>query len=466
MNLLLIKLINPDRCFIPMRKIFGTDGIRGKANVYPMTGELAFRLGQAAAVKFQNHHEKRIKVIIGKDTRQSGYIFEYALTAGLCSMGVDVYLVGPMPTPAVAHLVRSFAADAGVVISASHNPADDNGIKFFDSQGFKLADEIEHEIEALIENPPSSEHINGTRVGKAYRIDDAGGRYIEFAKGTINNRSLSGLKVVLDCANGAAYKVTPKIFAELGADVEVFGNQPDGVNINRDCGALHPELIRSAVLASGADVGIALDGDADRIIMVDETGTELDGDHIMALCALHMKKNGSLSKDTIVSTVMSNMGFEVAMREHGIKMLRAPVGDRYVIDEMRKGGYNLGGEQSGHIILSDLNSTGDGTVTALQVLSILKEHKRPLSEVRSAFQSYPQVLENVKVKEKVPLEKLPTVQKEIAAAEKELGSAGRVLVRYSGTENKCRVMLEGRDLDQIKGYTQNIVKAIKNSIGE
>jgi phosphoglucosamine mutase len=445
-----------------MRKIFGTDGIRGKANTYPMTGDLAFRLGQAAAAKFQNG--KKAKVIIGKDTRKSGYIFEYALTAGLCSMGCDVYLVGPMPTPAIAHLVRSFAADAGIVISASHNPADDNGIKFFDSQGYKLPDEVEHEIEALIENPLSSEHINGTHVGRAFRIDDASGRYIEFAKGSIDNMSLSGLKIVLDCANGAAYKVAPLIFSELGAEVIVHANKPDGTNINRECGATYPDFVKGLVLANDAHVGIALDGDADRIIMVDELGEVLDGDQIMAICALDMKARGRLAKDTVVATVMSNMGFEKAMQKRGIHVVRAQVGDRYVIEEMRRGGHNLGGEQAGHIILSDYNSTGDGTMTGLSILRIMKSTGKPLSELRKVYSSYPQVLENVTLKERMPIQDAPRVAEAIRNVESALGSDGRVLVRCSGTEPKCRVMVEGLDLDEVRKHVHSITDAIRSEI--
>ncbi len=448
-----------------MRKLFGTDGIRGRSNRYPMTGDIAFRLGQATALKFRND-DHRTKVIIGKDTRLSGYIFEYALTAGLCSMGADVYLVGPMPTPAIAHLTRSFAGDAGIVISASHNPADDNGIKFFDAGGYKLDDGIEHDIEKLVfSDRLSSENINGRHVGKAFRIDDASGRYIEFAKGSVGNCSLKGLKLVLDCANGAAYRVAPLIFSELGAEVIVYGNKPDGLNINSGCGSQCPDMIKKAVLSHRADAGIALDGDADRIIMVDEKGRELDGDHIMGLCALYMKKEKSLRKNTIVATVMSNMGFELAMKEKGIALVRTAVGDRYVIEEMRRDGYNLGGEQAGHIIFSDLNTTGDGTVAGLQVLRIMKQTGKKLSRLGDVFTSFPQVFENVAVSEKKPIGSMPAIKKLVASVEKELGKEGRVIVRYSGTENKCRVMVEGRDADLIKDYADKIAGAIKKEIG-
>jgi phosphoglucosamine mutase len=449
-----------------MRKLFGTDGIRGKANIYPLTGDLAFKLGQAAAIKFKKKN-KKIKVIIGKDTRRSGYIFEYALTSGLCSMGVDVYLVGPAPTPMIAHLVRSFAADFGIVISASHNPAGDNGIKFFDGKGLKLADEVEADIEKSIFSDKMDPSVIKTHdIGRAFKIDDADGRYIEFCKGSINNTTLKGLKIVIDCANGAAYKVAPLILKELGADIIVFGNKPDGININHNCGALYPDILQSAVLGNEADIGIALDGDADRVIMVDDKGQIMDGDAIMALCGTYLKDKGKLSNDTIVGTVMSNMGLEIAMKEKGINFVRTKVGDRYVIEEMIINNYNLGGEQAGHIILSDYNSTGDGTVTALQVLRIMKETKKKLSELNDQFTPYPQILINLKVKEKKSIEKLPSVVKVIKFVEDDLKDKGRVLVRYSGTENKCRVMVEGKDADQIKVNAKLIVTALKKEIGE
>lgn len=444
-----------------MRKLFGTDGIRGKANVYPMTGELAFRLGQAAARVLQRKGE--MKVIIGKDTRRSGYIFEYALTAGLCSMGADVHLVGPMPTPAIAHLVRSFAADAGIVISASHNPAQDNGIKFFDSQGYKLPDKTEEKIEELVLGRElSAEGV--ARVGKAYRIDDAQGRYIEFAKGTIENQSLSGLKVVLDCANGAAYRVAPLILGELGAEVKSFAVKPDGANINKDCGSLNTDILKSAVLGHSADVGMALDGDADRVIMVDEKGLIFDGDHIMAALALDQQSRGLLAKDTVVATVMSNMALERFLSDNGISLVRTQVGDRYIIEEMRRKGYSLGGEQSGHIILAEKNTTGDGTVAALKVLAVMVRCKKKLSELRS-FEPYPQLLVNIPVKAKKPIEKLPSVGKEIRAAEKLLAGRGRVLVRYSGTENKCRVMVEAESGDLAGSAADMIAEKIREEIG-
>jgi phosphoglucosamine mutase len=451
-----------------MRKLFGTDGIRGKSNIFPMTADLALKLGQAAAVVFKRHTNKDrdVKVVIGKDTRKSGYIFEYALTAGLCSMGVDVHLVGPMPTPAISHLTKSFAADFGVVISASHNPADDNGIKFFDREGFKLPDEFEEEIEGIMESGIDTSSITGIAVGRAIRIDDAAGRYIEYTKNSIKNMSLAGLRIVLDCANGAAYKVAPPIFRELGADVIVMNNSPNGLNINKDCGSLHPEVIKQAVKASKADIGIALDGDADRVIMVDESGNDVDGDHIIAMCATDMKRRGKLNQDTVVVTVMTNIGFDIAMKKAGIKVIKAQVGDRYVVDEMRKGNYTLGGEQSGHIIFFSRSTTGDGTLSALQVLALMKYSKKKLSELAKCMTSYPQVLKNIRVKEKKPIESMSNVVKAIADAEKALCDDGRVLVRYSGTENKCRVMIEGKDQAEIEKLAEIIINKIKAEIGE
>jgi phosphoglucosamine mutase len=434
-----------------------------------MTADLALRLGQAAAIVLRKHAkdpEGKVRALIGKDTRKSGYIFEYALTAGLCSMGVDVYLVGPMPTPAISHLTKSFAADFGIVISASHNPADDNGIKFFDKDGFKLPDEIEEEIESLLDSNIDTSAVNGMHVGKAVRIDDAAGRYIEYTKNSIKNMSLAGIKMVLDCANGAAYKVAPLIFRELGAEVIVLNNSPDGLNINEKCGSLHPEVIKEAVKKHKADIGIALDGDADRVIMVDENGDDVDGDHLMAMCALDMKRRGKLKDDTVVVTVMTNIGFDIAMKKAGVKVIKTQVGDRYVVEEMRKGSYSLGGEQSGHIIFFSRSTTGDGTLSALQVLALMKYSGKKLSELAKCMSSYPQVLKNIMVKEKRPIEQIPSVMKMISDAEKHLGTEGRVLVRYSGTENKCRVMIEGKDMAEITFLADSIVSQIKKALGE
>jgi phosphoglucosamine mutase len=449
-----------------MKKIFGTDGVRGKANVHPMTPEMVLQIGKAVAYNLKTKNAKeRYKIVIGKDTRLSGYMIESALTSGICSAGVDVLLVGPMPTPAIAHLTKSLNADAGVVISASHNPAEDNGIKIFSADGYKLPDETEQEIEKLIENGMNSEHINGDKIGKAYRIDDARGRYIEFAKSSIKNMSLRGLTIVLDCANGAAYSVAPKIFSELGAKVIVLNDQPNGLNINLNCGALYPDVIREEVLENNADIGIAFDGDADRVIVCDENGTGVDGDHILAICAVNMKNLGKLKKNTIVATVMSNMGLDEAMREHGINVVKAPVGDRYVIEEMRREGYVLGGEQSGHIIFKEYSTTGDGIITALQLLKIMKTENKKLSELSKIMRTYPQILINVDVREKRDLNTIPTVSEKIKEMKKTLGSSGRILVRYSGTQNICRVMVEGKNEKDVSRIAREIANVIKEELG-
>ena len=448
------------------RKLFGTDGIRGKANIYPMTAEIALKLGQAIAKVLIKENQDAPKVIIGKDTRVSGYIFENALTAGLCSMGVSVYLVGPMPTPAIAHLTKSFAASAGIVISASHNPADDNGIKIFTADGFKLPDDVEQKIEQIVlSNNISTEHITVDKVGKAYRIEDARGRYIEFAKGTINNLSLKGLKIILDCANGAAYKVAPLILKELGAEVIVLNNSPDGLNINSNSGAMHPEAVQKAVKENKADIGIALDGDADRLILVDEKAVIINGDFILAMLALEFSKKQKLKQNTVIATIMSNLGLINLLQKNNINVLQTKVGDRYVIEEMQKSHSNLGGEQSGHIILSDFSTTGDGTIAALQILKIMKEQKKSLSQLASVMQEYPQIMINVPVKQKTPIEELSLVKKKIKEIEKQLAQNGRVLVRYSGTENCCRVMVEGESKQTITHYAQQIAELIKKEIG-
>jgi len=446
------------------RRLFGTDGVRGIANRHPITPELVLRLGKSAAEVFKNG-KKRTKILIGKDTRISGYILETALTSGICSMGVDVLLVGPLPTPAIAHLTKSFGADAGIVISASHNPSEYNGIKFFSGNGFKLPDQKELEMEdVLFSESYSKDHVNGSSIGKAYRIEDAKGRYIEFAKSTVNNSSLSGLKIVLDCANGAAYNVAPTIFSELGAEVVVLNNRPNGLNINSACGTLHIDVIRDAVNAEGADIGMALDGDADRIIMVDEKGEEFDGDCIMALCGLDMKKHNTLKKNTIVATTMSNMGLELFCREKGIGFLRTDVGDRHVIAEMMKGGFSFGGEQSGHMVFMDHITTGDGIITGLQVLNIMKRAGKKLSELR-LFERFPQVLVNTNVKEKKDFSDMPAVSARIRDAQKRLGDNGRLIVRYSGTENIARVMVEGGQEDDVRSMAEGIAGEIEKAIG-
>ncbi|MFH1511594.1 MAG: phosphoglucosamine mutase [Candidatus Woesearchaeota archaeon] len=447
------------------RQYFGTDGIRGIANKHPMTAEMALQIGKAVAHVLRNGKE-RPKIVIGKDTRLSGYMFESALTSGICSMGGDVLLVGPMPTPAIAHLTKSFAADAGIVISASHNPSDHNGIKIFSKDGFKLDDSTEYEIEELLHSEKlRNNNVTGDRIGKARRIDDAKGRYTEFVKASIKNYNLTGLRIVLDCSHGAAYHITPQLLAELGAEVITLCNQPDGLNINRDCGSLHPELIKKSVLENKLDVGIALDGDADRVIMVDEKGNEVDGDHIMAVIALSYKNEGRLKKDTVVATVMTNKGFEIFMEKNGITTVRTKVGDPYVVEEMVRNGYNLGGEQSGHIVLMDHTTAPDATVTALHILKIMKETGKRLSELSSLYKALPQILINENVKEKKEIESMPEVMAAIKEAEAKLADKGRVLVRYSGTENKVRVMVEGEDYGAIKDHAENIMKEIITEIG-
>ncbi|MBU1204749.1 MAG: phosphoglucosamine mutase [Nanoarchaeota archaeon] len=447
-----------------MKKLFGTDGVRGKANIYPMNAETALKLGKAAAAVFMNK-KKRHKIVIGKDTRISCYMIENALTSGILSMGVDVLLVGPMPTPAIAHLTKSFGADAGIVISASHNPAEDNGIKFFDKDGFKLSDEIEEKIEKLVFSDMNVDHITGSLVGRAKRIDDAQGRYIEFAKNSIDNLSLKGLKIILDCANGAAYKVSPLIFEELGAQVITINNSPNGLNINDKCGALYPEQMKKFVIQYDADIGIALDGDADRVIMVDENANEVDGDKIMAFCALDMIRDKKLKDNTIVVTDYSNLGLDKAIKDADGKVIRVMNGDRYVVEEMRKYNYNLGGEQSGHIIFLDYTTTGDGTISALQVLRIMKKTGKKLSELARCITKFPQVMVNVNVKKRIDFEKMPKVMEKINKAKKKLKDNGRVIVRYSGTQNIARIMVEGINEKEIKKYTKEIADEIKKQTG-
>ena len=448
-------------------KLFGTDGVRGVANVFPMTAEIAMQLGRALAYMIRNG-EHRHRVIIGKDTRLSGYMIEQALASGIMSMGVDVLLVGPMPTPAVAHLTHSMRADAGAVISASHNPYQDNGIKFFWRDGFKLPDETENKIEQLIfEKSLDSLRPTATAIGGAVRLDDAQGRYISRVKSTFPSElTLEGLKLVVDCANGAAYRVAPTVLEELGAKVIELGVEPDGKNINEKCGALHPEALQKAVLKHKANLGIALDGDADRLIVVDEKGVVVDGDAIMAICTGELVARKELAKKTLVSTVMSNIGLERAVSQWGVKVVRTKVGDRYVVEEMRKHGYTLGGEQSGHLVFLGHATTGDGTLAALQVLAVMCRAGKPMSELTKIFEPVPQVLLNVMVKEKRELSKLPTVQKTIAGVEKKLGKEGLVLVRYSGTEAKVRVLVEGTDAKKIKGWAEEIGESLKSALGE
>jgi phosphoglucosamine mutase len=449
------------------KQLFGTDGVRGIANMHPMTTEMAMQLGRAAAYVFK-HADRRSRIVIGKDTRLSGYMIENALAAGICSMGVDVLLVGPLPTPGIAFITASMRADAGVVISASHNPYQDNGIKFFARDGFKLPDELELQIEDLI----FSDRMNSLRptaedVGKAFRVNDAIGRYIVFLKHTFPRElDLTGLKIVLDCAHGAAYRVAPAVLEELGAKVFAYGIQPDGTNINAGCGSTHPEVISAAVREHGADLGIALDGDADRCIFVDEHGNEVDGDHIMAICSIDMIQRNALPQNTVVGTVMSNLGLDIALRQAGGRVVKTDVGDRYVVEEMRRGGYRFGGEQSGHMVFFDHNTTGDGMISALQVLAILQKSGKPLSELASVMTALPQVLVNVRVSERRNIDELPEVGKLIERVESRLGDSGRVLIRYSGTEPLMRIMLEGQDQGEITGMANEIAQLVKGLIGE
>lgn len=438
-----------------MRKLFGTDGVRGHANHYPMTPEMALMLGKAIACVFKNH-DKRHKIIVGKDTRLSGYVFETALISGLCSMGIDTVMVGPLPTPGVAFMTRAYRADAGIVISASHNPYSDNGIKIFSSRGLKLSDDIETKIEklALGGNEAMKAYLpTDSEMGRNSKATDGDGRYIEFVKATLPRRhSLKNLKIVLDCANGAAHRVAPLIFQELDAEVITIGDKPNGVNINEGCGATHPEQIQKAVLEHKADCGIALDGDADRLIMVDENAKIVDGDYILGICAKHMKQTGRLKNNRVVATVMSNYGLLKALKEEGVDVLSSPVGDRNVIQEMLCHDAILGGEQSGHIIFSEYNTTGDGLVSALQMLRIMIETDAPLSELSSFIQPYPQALQNIPVNSKVPLKEIPGLSDKIDKLNKALANEGRVLIRYSGTQNLCRIMVEAPKMSLAKRY--------------
>jgi len=451
----------------PAREWFGTDGIRGVANESPMTPELALSLGKAVAHVASRGKRHPPRILIGKDTRLSGYMIEQAMAAGICSMGGRVILCGPLPTPAVAQLTVSMRADAGIVISASHNPYQDNGIKIFGRDGFKLADEVEAELERLIKHEALlGPRPTGPGIGKASRLDDAGGRYIVFAKATFpRGLTLDGMRVVVDAAHGAAYKVAPLVFSELGARVSAIGVKPSGTNINKDAGALAPQNVRAEVVTRGAHLGIALDGDADRLIVIDEKGQIVDGDVVMAMCASRMLDDGQLAKRTLVATVMSNLGLERAMLARGGNLVRTQVGDRYVVEAMRQGGYNLGGEQSGHLIFLDHASTGDGIVAALQVLAIMVRTGRPLSELaKEAMDRLPQVLENVSLRERKALEDMKHLQSATKHVQHALGSDGRILVRWSGTEPKLRIMLEGFDEAKLRDWAQELAAAAKKDI--
>jgi len=442
------------------RKFFGTDGIRGLTNVEPMTAETALRVGQAAGAHFLRG-DHRHRVVIGKDTRLSGYMMESAMVAGFTSVGMDVVLLGPMPTPAVAMLTRSMRADLGVMISASHNPFADNGIKLFGPDGYKLSDEAERAIERLLEREPK--RARAELIGRAKRIDDARGRYVHHVKATFPERMrLDGLRIAVDCANGASYHVAPDALWELGADVIPLGIQPDGLNINDCCGSTHPELLQETVIASGADIGLALDGDADRLIVVDEKGRIVDGDQMMALVASDLQRRGRLKGGSVVATVMSNLGLERRLADQGIGLMRTAVGDRYVLEAMREKGCNLGGEQSGHLILADHSTTGDGLVAALQVLAAMVEAGRPASELLSQFEPVPQLLKNVRFNGGAPLEDR-AVKARIAAAEAELDGRGRLVIRKSGTEPLVRVMAEGDDMALVERIVDDICEAVRGT---
>lgn len=441
------------------RKLFGTDGIRGAANTEPMTAETALRVGMAAASYF-TRGDHRHRVVIGKDTRLSGYMLEPALTSGFVSMGMEVVLVGPMPTPAIAMLTRSLRADLGLMISASHNPFQDNGIKLFGPDGFKLSDTVEHEIESIMDGWSADALVAPEKLGRAKRLEDAGGRYTEYVKQTFpRGLRLDGLKIVADCAHGAAYKVAPAVLWELGAEVIPIGVAPDGFNINKGCGSTDTDAMCSQVVAHGADLGIALDGDADRVLVADETGQMIDGDQLMSLIAGHWQEQGTLKGSGVVATVMSNLGMERYLERRGMNLVRTDVGDRYVVQYMRDNGFNLGGEQSGHIVLGDYSTTGDGLIAALQVLAVLVERDKPASEICRVFEPLPQLLKNVRFSSGKPLEET-NVQKAMQDAVGKLGSSGRLLVRPSGTEPVIRVMAEGDDEALINTVVDDVIGAI------
>lgn len=447
------------------KKLFGTDGVRGLANQEPMTAKTALNLGCAIArqsVSTPSHHHR---ILVGTDTRVSCSMLEAALTAGISSRGADALLAGVMPTPGIAFLTVNMGCDAGVVISASHNPYEDNGIKVFASDGFKLSDEAELALEKLmLDENECAEGPSGRGIGKIRRMEDAPGRYVVFVKSILPREfTLDGIRLVLDCANGAGYRAAPNVFEELGASVTTMATDPDGYNINYDCGSLHPERMCELIKWSGADVGIALDGDADRVIFADQQGNVVDGDQIMGLIAWHLITRDQLKKKTLVATVMSNMGLDVAMREMGGELVRTPVGDRYVVERMRKDGYNFGGEQSGHLIFLDQNTTGDGIMAALEVLRVMRETGKPLSDLASRVKKFPQVLKNVPVKRRKNLEEIEDVKKAMDEARKLLGASGRLLVRYSGTQLACRVMAEGEDSEIVNQVAQMVANAVSRN---
>ncbi len=454
-----------------MKKIFGTDGIRGRSNSFPMTSETIVRVGQALGVLLQeqeckNYHETR-KVVIGKDTRLSGYMIEMALSSGLNSMGVHVLLVGPLPTPGIGFLARNMRADAGIVISASHNQYVDNGIKIFGADGFKISDDWEKRIsEMVLSGSIEDRLVVAEKVGRSKRIDDAAGRYIVDVKNKFPmDQTLEGKRIILDCANGSGYQVGPRILEELGAEVVVIGNKPNGININDKCGALFPDRVSEYVRQYRADVGISLDGDADRVIMVDEKGQIVNGDHILAICALHAKEEGTLRGDTVVATQMSNFGLEKLLNKNGIQLIKTNVGDRYVVEEMKKGNYLLGGEQSGHIVFLDHSTTGDGLIAALNVLNVMCSKGKLLSELRGVFEDVPQVLRNVRVNSRQDLDLVDGYQALYKKIEKELGDEGRVFVRFSGTEPLIRILVEGPNRNQIDSMAEEMAQFFQRKLG-
>jgi phosphoglucosamine mutase len=442
-------------------RLFGTDGIRGKANEYPITPEIALRTGQAISRVLKSNGANHNRVIIGKDTRISGYMLETALTSGLVSSGMDVFLVGPMPTPAVAHLTKSMGCGAGIMLTASHNPYEDNGLKIFGPDGYKLSDELELAIEREILGEGKVIGVSADKIGKATRIDDARGRYIEYAKQSVGAGDLAGLKLVVDCGHGAAYLLAPLIFKELGAEVIKLGVEPDGLNINAGCGALHPEHAGRVVRERGADLGISFDGDADRVIFTDETGASVSGDRILTLCALALQAEGKLRGATMACTVMSNLGLHEALGAAGVSVLTTPVGDRHVIEALRAGGHSFGGENSGHLIFADHATTGDGILSALQVLRIMKRRGQPLSVLAQVMREYPQSLVNLKVRYKPPLESLPRLQATLREAEAAFGSIGRHLIRYSGTEHKVRILVEHREAAVVETWAARLRSVIE-----
>lgn len=449
------------------RKLFGTDGVRGLANVEPMTAPTALRLGRAVAQRCRRQGSEGQGIVVGKDTRWSGDMFETAVAAGICSAGVDVLLAGILPTPAIAFLTRSLAAGAGAVISASHNPFHDNGIKLFGPSGFKLSDEVEESIEQLaLAADAGGRSPTGRDIGRVSVLDDAGERYKRSLKGCLPaGDTLAGIKMVIDCAHGAAHRVGPEVFRELGARVVAIGTSPDGENINLGCGALHPQRLQEAVQAEGAQLGVALDGDADRAIFVDETAAVVDGDEVLAMLAAEMLARGTLRHATVVATILSNIGLEIALRERGARVARVNVGDRYVVEEMLRHGYNLGGEQSGHVVLLDHATTGDGLVAALTVVRLMLERQRPLSALRRVMTKFPQVLLNVPVGRRTELNSLPSVRQGIERVRTQLGDRGRVVVRYSGTEPLVRVMVEGEQPQRVQAYAEEIAAVLRAELG-